>query len=815
MPDRLAARLGLGFTMALLASAAPSCWSAGSAVAATVGPVSLSRMPADSVSPRIPIRAIPFDLADVRLGPGPFRDAMERDKSYLLRLDPERLLHTFRLNVGLTSAAQPYGGWEAPGVELRGHTLGHYLTACALMYRSTGDPELKRRIDYIVDELARCQAASPGASYHEGYLSAYPESFIDRVEKRQRVWAPWYTLHKIYAGLLDAYRLAGNARALEVLRRAADWIAFRVDHLTPDEMQASLQTEFGGMNDVLAALYATTGDARHLALARAFDHRAVFDPLARGEDPLDGLHANTQIPKAIGAAREYEVTGETRYRDIARFFWDRVALHRSYVIGGNSDRESFFPVDEFRRHLSAETAETCNTYNILKLTRRLFAWAPDAREMDFYERGLYNHILASQEPGRGMFVYLMALEAGRFKTYSTAENSFWCCVGTGMENHAKYGEAIFAHGTDDLYVNLFVAAEVEWREKGITVRQDTAFPEEDATRLTWQAREPVAVTLRVRHPAWARGPLTVAVNERPVPVSSQPGSYAAITRTWRTGDVVDVRFPMDLHAEALPGAPDQVALLYGPIVLAGRLGGDGVPSPFAKVQTEYAHFPEPNVPHFVSSDTDWLSRVERVSRRPLQFRTRGLAQPHDVVLEPFYRVHHERYAVYWTVLSPERWAERQAAIADVTRRVEALPAGALDHVVAGNATSEGAHAVQATHSQTGEIDGRTWRQAQSEGAFSYRLGTKGASSGEPLELVCVFGARDKGHAFTILVDATKLASPELDGEAPGVVRVETFPIAPELWGSRDAITVTFQAAARWNAVTANVFGCALTRAGGR
>ena len=375
----------------------------------------------------------------------------------------------------------------------------------------------------------------------------------------------------------------------------------------------------------------------------------------------------------IGAAREYELTGETRYRDIARFFWDRVALHRSYVIGGHSDREYFFPVTEFRRHLSAETAETCNTYNMLKLTRRLFAWEPDAREMDFYERGLYNHILASQEPGRGMFVYLMALEAGRFKTYSTAEDSFWCCVGTGMENHAQYGEAIFAHGTDDLFVNLLIGAEVDWKAKGVTLRQETAFPDQDGTRLTWQAREPVALTLRVRHPAWARGPLTVAINGTPVEVGSEPGSYAAIARTWRTGDVVDVRFPMDLQVETLPGAPDQVALLYGPIVLAGRLGTDGVPSPYAEEQTAHVRFPPPDVPHFVTSDTDWLSRVQLVSRRPLLFRTRGLAQPRDVVLEPFFRVHHERYAVYWTVLSPERWAERQTAIADVTRRVDALP----------------------------------------------------------------------------------------------------------------------------------------------
>jgi len=769
-------------------------------------------LPVDRASAKVPIVAGPFDLADVRLGPGPFRDAMERDKLYLLRLEPDRLLHTFRLNVGLPSTARAYGGWEAPAVELRGHTLGHYLSACALMYRSTGDAELKRRVDDIVRELARCQAASPGAGYQPGYLSAYPESFIDRVEKGQPVWAPWYTLHKLYAGLLDAYRLTGNAQALEVLSKAADWVASRVNRLTREEMQKSLQTEFGGMNEVLAALYATSGDPRHLALARSFDHAAVFDPLARGEDALDGLHANTQVPKAIGAAREYELTGETRYRDIARFFWGRVALHRSYVIGGHSDREHFFPVSEFPRHLSPETTETCNTYNMLKLTRRLFAWAPGAREMDFYERGLFNHILASQEPGRGMFVYLMALQPGHFKTYSTAEDSFWCCVGTGMENHAQYGEAIFAHGETDLFVNLFLAAEVDWRAKGVRLRQETAFPDEDVTRLTWQAREPVTLTLRVRHPAWARGPLVVAVNGKPAAAGSQPGSYAAITRTWRTGDRVEVRLPMGLHAEALPGAPEKVALLYGPIVLAGRLGTDGMPAPFAEFQLAQARDPQPDVPHFVTTEADWLSRVDLVSRRPLLFRTRGLAQPHDVVLEPFYRVHHERYAVYWTLLTPERWAQRQAAIADVARREAELRAASLDYVVAGDAGSEGAHAVEARSSQTGRIDGRTWRRAQNTGAFSYRLDTGDVALDEPLALACVFGARDKDRPFTILVDGTPLASPEPDHDGPGVVRIETFPIPPGIRRERSAFTVTFQAADRWDAATANVFGCAARRA---
>lgn len=435
-------------------------WSTVRAAAGELPPV-----PPDAVTPRAPAVARPFDLGDVTLGPGPFRDAMERNRAYLLRLDPDRLLHTFRLNFGLPSMARPYGGWEAPGVELRGHSAGHYLSACALMYRSTGDMAFKKRVDAMVDGFAECQAAAEKSGYHRGYLSAFPESFIDRVEARERVWAPWYSLHKIMAGLL------------------------------------------GGMNDVLAGLYAVTGDPKHLRLARAFDHAAVFDPLARGVDPLDGLHANTQIPKMVGAAREYALTGDERYDHIARFFWDRVAEDRSYAIGGNSDREHFFPPGEFARHLGAETAETCNTYNMLKLTRALFAQEPDARHLDFYERGLYNHILASQDPARGMFTYLVPMGPGYSRIYSTPEDSFWCCVGTGMENHSKYGDTIFSHGDDALFVNLFIPARVGWHEKGIILTQDTAFPQSDTTTLTVDSPAPVDFSLRVRHPAWAEGPL--------------------------------------------------------------------------------------------------------------------------------------------------------------------------------------------------------------------------------------------------------------------------------------------------------------------
>jgi uncharacterized protein len=316
------------------------------------------------VQAKIPMKAYPFNLPDVRLLNGPFRDAMLRDQQYLLSVDADRLLHNFRVNAGLPSSAKPLGGWEAPDVELRGHSLGHYLSACALMYSSTGDERFKTKAEAIVAELAKVQQAMPLRGFHEGYLSAFPEEFFDRVDVAQRVWAPYYTLHKIMAGLLDVYAHCNDQQALDVLVKLTDWVKFRVDRLSEDQQQRALETEFGGMNEVLANLYAVTGNPEHLRVARKFDHRAVFDPLARGVDSLNGLHANTQIPKAIGAAREYELTGEDRYHDIASFFWQRVAHYRSYVIGGHSDDEHFFSIEQFSKHLGAASTETCNTYNM-------------------------------------------------------------------------------------------------------------------------------------------------------------------------------------------------------------------------------------------------------------------------------------------------------------------------------------------------------------------------------------------------------------------------------------------------------------------
>ncbi len=529
------------------------------------------------------------------------------------------------------------------------------------MFQSTGDPRLKSKTDYLVAELAKCQAAAEKAGFHPGYLSAFPESFFDRVDAGKRVWAPWYTMHKIMAGLLDVNQHTGNAQALVVLRKLADWVKFRVDRLPVDQMQASLKNEQGGMTEVLANLAAAVNDPDYLRISEAFNHHAVIDPLARGEDQLDGLHANTQIPKIIGAAREYELTGDPEFRTIAQTFWTSVALHRSYAFGGHSDGEHFFPIKDFARHLSVVTAETCNVYNMLKLTRHLFEWNADENFMEFYERALFNQILGSQEPDLGMMTYFISTKPGHFKVYMTPLDSFWCCSGTGVENHAKYGDTIYFHDVDSLYVNLFIASELHWTEKGLVVRQETQFPTDGNVMLTMHCAKPISLNLRVRHPAWAGDGFAVAINGDRIATDGTAGSYVSMRREWHDGDRVQLTLPMTLHVETLPGVPDEVAVMVGPIVLAGDLGPTGIKSDLARAQSELNKVPDPPAPVFVGAASDIVDHISPVADQPLTFLTQGLGKPADVKLLPFYLLHHRRYTIYWKLLSPAEW-NRQGAV---------------------------------------------------------------------------------------------------------------------------------------------------------
>jgi DUF1680 family protein len=594
------------------------------------------------VKPKISLRVCAFNLEEVRLLGGPFQHAMELDHQYLLSLDVDRLLHNFRVNAGLASSAQPLGGWEEPKCQLRGHFVGHYLSACALMYASTGDARLKDRADRVVAGLAQCQA-----KFSSGYLSAYPEEFFDRVEKTQKVWAPWYTLHKIYAGLLDTYRFCGNQQALDVLEKAANWAKARTGRLSDEQMQKMLDVEHGGMNDVLAQLYAVTGNVEYLSLARRFYHKAVLDPLTRHEDRLTGLHANTQFPKVIGISSLYELTGDESLSSAALFFWDVVTQQRSYVIGGNSDNEEFSPKEKLSQFLSATTTETCNTHNMLKLTRHLFGWEPKAEYIDYYERGLYNHILASQNPETGMMCYYVSLKPGSSRSdktpfgYSTPNDSFWCCVGTGVESHAKYGDSIFFHdGDKTLYLNLFIASELNWKETGTIVRQETNYPEESSSRLVFSCKKPVELVLNIRHPYWAVSGIQVKVNGTEIPVQSKPGSYVPLLRTWKSGDIVDISLPMSLRTEAFRDDPKKLAILYGPLVLCAEVD------------------PLKPLPRITAEPGQISSGIQPVSGKsltfigsPAVFRTAGALNSSGVTLIPFYKQSQKPYIVYWDVIA--------------------------------------------------------------------------------------------------------------------------------------------------------------------
>jgi DUF1680 family protein len=736
--------------------------------------------------------ARPFPLEEVRLLDGPFKQAMLLDQQYLLSLEPDRLLHNFRVTAGLRSTAKPLGGWEAPEVELRGHAVGHYLSALGLMYAATGDARFKARADLMVAELAKVQDAE-ARTFHPGYLSAFPEEFFDRVEARQRVWAPYYTIHKIMAGLLDVYQLCGNQQALATVTKMADWAKYRVDHITAAQQQAALGTEHGGMNEVLANIYAATGNPEYLRVAHAFDHKAIFDPLRRRDDPLDGLHANTQFPKIIGAAREYELSGDTQYRDIATFFWDRVVHHRSYVIGGNSDGEAFFPEDQFSKHLGASSAETCNTYNMLKLTRHIFEWSPTADAMDFYERGLFNHILPSQDPETGMVIYYCPLRPGAWKSFSTPEDSFWCCVGSGMENHTKYGDTIYFHDEGSLYVNLFIPSELTWKEKGLVVRQETRFPEEDTTHFAVTARQPARLALKVRYPSWATTGMTVTVNGKPETIAAAPGSYATIDRDWKTGDRIDVRLPMTLHTEAMSDDPNMIAVMYGPIVLAGDLGKEGLegvkrygPSapPVGRVKT-------PTIPVLVGDVKSVTSKIVPVPGPRLQFASHGLGQPNDVTLRPFYQIVDQRYTVYWSVLTPAEWEKRKADTAAAEARRKEIDRRALDAVNIDDAQSEKAHGYQGENATEGYFEGRRTREARG-GWFSYQLKVV---PDQPITLVCAYrGSEGRRRTFDVIVDGQKIVTESLEYHPTEQLDRE-YLLPAEITRGKNQITVRFQAQA--------------------
>jgi len=590
---------------------------------------------------KVPWKARPFPMKQVKLGDGPCRVATEADRRYLHSLPPDRLLHTFRSNAGLPSSAQPLGGWEAPDCELRGHYAGgHYLSACALMYASTGDEDLKNNASLVVSELGRCQAA-----LKSGYLSAFPIEFFDRLRERERVWAPFYTIHKIMAGLLDMYVYCGDEQALDMVQKMAGWVAGYTGSLSYEHMQRVLGTEFGGMGEVLSNLYAVTGKEYYLHVAQRFDKKQFFDPLAAHRDELKGLHVNTHIPQVIAAARYYELTGDRRYRDIAEYFWDEVVSERSYCTGGTSNGESWnTDPGKLSTELSTNTTECCCAYNMMKLTRHLFGWSPDARFMDYYERALFNHRLGTINPEDGTMMYYLPLAAGYWKTFGKPFDSLWCCTGTGSEEYAKLTDTIYFHDDDSLYVNLYIDSQLEWPEKGLGVKQSTRFPEEPGTTLAITGKGPTQLAINLRIPYWATGG-SVKINGEALPAFSSPSSYLTLNRVWKPGDKIQLSLPMRLHIDSMPDDATEQAAMYGPLVLAGRFEAVTREMTYGDLEPKPGN--QRKVANITADPKEPTAWIEPDARQPLTFHTVGQAETSTLV--PLYQVIHERYAVYWKV----------------------------------------------------------------------------------------------------------------------------------------------------------------------
>lgn len=745
------------------------------------------------IQPVVSIKAYAFNLKDVKLLNGPFKKAMQLDSAYLMLLQPNRLLHRFHKNAGLPVKDSIYDGWESDG--LSGHTLGHYLSAASMMYATTGNPIFKKQIDYIIDELGRCQLARK-----TGYIGAIPneDSIFGKVARGEIKsggfdlnggWSPWYTVHKVMAGLCDAYLYVGNKKALKVVVGMADWTYNTINHL-PDSLRLKmLNCEYGGMNDVLANIYSLTGNKKYLDLSYKFYDEFVMGKLAQKEDPLPGKHSNTNVPKAIGSARQYELTANEKDKTIASFFWQSMVNHHSYVIGGNSNYEYCGKPDSLNDRLSDNTCETCNTYNMLKLTRHLFAWSPSATLMDYYERALYNHILASQNPTNGMMTYFVPLRMGTQKQFSDSFNTFTCCVGSGIENHSKYTEQIYSHGSkDQLYVNLFIASTVYWKDQDIFLKQETNFPETNFTRITYLSPNAKTFTLLIRNPGWSKNNIRIFFNgkKKEYEFSNNDFDYYPLRVNMKKGDKIEFQFSMNLYTESMPDNPNRIAFKYGPVVLAGLLGKER---------------PDPvyGTPVLLTENKrvdDWVKSTEQ----PLQFEMKGVGRPFDVKLVPFYKIYDEYYSVYWDYFTKEDWLKLQADYETEKKRVQEIEERTIDNFRIGEMQPERDHNLKASErSYVDDAMGRKGREARRDNYFSFEMKVE-----EGAGLLFTYIGDDKDRMFDIVVDGTKLTTVNWQGGKTGKFYDLEYALPAELIKGKANITIRIEA--NYGKTAGRIFG---------
>ena len=743
---------------------------------------------------QLPVQMESFDVKDVTLTPSAFKHAEEMDIRYLLGIDPDRLLAPYLKEAGLKPKAENYTNWENTGLD--GHIGGHYLSALTYMYASTGNQEIKGRLDYVISELKRCYDANgngyisgvPGGKQiwkeiSEGNIRAASFGLNDR-------WVPLYNIHKIFAGLRDAYLIYGSKECREMFIGLTDWMYRLTSALTDEQLQDMLRSEHGGLNEVFADAAAISGDTRFMELAKRFSHKRVLEPLLKGEDHLTGMHANTQIPKVIGYKRIADLEGYEDWDKAAQYFWETVVDNRSITIGGNSVFEHFHPAENFESMLTSEQGpETCNTYNMLRLTKMLYATTGNTHYMDYYERALYNHILSTINPIQGGFVYFTPMRPGHYRVYSQPQTSFWCCVGSGMENHARYGEMIYSHkGDKELIVNLFIPSVLTWGKT--VVEQVNSFPAEEGTTLMINPKKPAEFTVSIRVPEWTESArMNAKVNGEPVEAIHEDG-FLKIERRWTKGDKLSVDLPMRLRAVQLPDMTENYSFMYGPVVLAASLGKDDQLGMYAD-DSRGGHIaagkklPLNEMPLIVGEKDDMLSHISKVEGKPLTFKMTGLAplKYKEMTLVPFSTLHECRYMVYWPLVSEQEWKERLAKQeADEKARI-ALELITADKVTCGEQQPESDHFSNVAESVNGDDNGRHWRMTGRNGWFSYILNTKGW----PVQHVRIALNGREGNEATILVNGKEAGS--IIPHMPGNEEIHVIDI-PQEFRSENVLEVT-------------------------
>ena len=718
-----------------------------------------------------------FSLQDVKLLSSPFLQAQQTDLHYILALDPDRLSAPFLREAGLTPKAPSYTNWENTGLD--GHIGGHYLSALSMMYAATGDTAIYHRLNYMLNELHRAQQA-----VGTGFIGGTPGSLqlwkeIKAGDIRaggfslNGKWVPLYNIHKTYAGLRDAYLYAHSDLARQMLIDLTDWMIDITSGLSDNQMQDMLRSEHGGLNETFADVAEITGDKKYLELARRFSHKVILDPLIKNEDRLNGMHANTQIPKVIGYKRVAEVSKDDKdwnhaaeWDHAARFFWNTVVNHRSVCIGGNSVREHFHPSDNFTSMLNdVQGPETCNTYNMLRLTKMLYQNSgdvdnsnkPDPRYVDYYERALYNHILSSQEPDKGGFVYFTPMRPGHYRVYSQPETSMWCCVGSGLENHTKYGEFIYAHRQDTLYVNLFIPSQLNWKEQGVTLTQETLFPDDGKVTLRIDKASKKKLTLMIRIPGWAGSSkdYAITINGQKKKYAIRPGvsTYLPIHRKWKKGDVITFNLPMEVSLEQIPDKKDYYAFLYGPIVLAASTGTEHLDGIYADDSRggHIAHgkqIPLQEVPMLIGNPVSIRTSLHKLNGNKLAFSYDGNIYPAQMgkplELVPFFRLHNSRYAFYFRQTSEEQFKAIQEEMATAERKATELANQTVDLIFPGEQQPESDHGIQYEESETGTHKDRHFRRAKKW--FSYNLKVKKEAS----QLMLTIRKEDRNKTMILL-----------------------------------------------------------------